>query len=166
MSVYGATLSLTRSAEPPPALPLKRAPAARVGGGWARGAASGWASVAGRGGGRGGGATAGLARAKKCTGTICKGADLTGRWPVSTMSTFRPRRTASTPAAPASRGTVVGLWGHRGAWRWSLSARDLYPHSHRRRPQPRQSPGEAHGPTPCPHNGAAERGHPTARTGR
>jgi hypothetical protein len=75
-----------------------------------------------------------------------QGADLTGRWPVSTMSTFRPRRTASTPAAPASRGTVVGLWGHRGAWRWSLSARDLYPHPHRREPQPRAEARAAYGP--------------------
>src|ERR1700730_12679291 len=77
-----------------------------------------------------------------------QGADLTGRWPVSTMSTFRPRRTASTPAAPASRGTVVGLWGHRGAWRWSLSARDLYPHPHRRGPQPGGEARAAHGGPP------------------
>jgi hypothetical protein len=71
--------------------------------------AAGIGSRAGRG--RGGGATAGLARAKKCTGTICKGADLTGRWPVSTMSTFSaPPHREHTSRARQSRdgGRSVG----------------------------------------------------------
>ena len=53
---------------------------------------------------------------------------------------------------------VLGGLGRRGA--------RSYPHPHRRRQEPRQGPRKAHGPTPFPHTGTAERGHQTARAGR
>src|SRR6516165_5894656 len=65
----------------------------------------------------------------------------------------------------ADTGTSTGrlMRGTRRACRCGARS---YPHPHGRREESRHAQGKAHGATPFPHTGTAERGHETARRRR